>query len=98
MLNLVTSVLGLVQTALPLFTTSAQVGQTVQTLTQVLPLALQEASNVAPMLKNIISALSNHAAVTPDQIAQLKTMDQQCDIAFEAAANAAEAEDAAAQS
>lgn len=68
----------------------------ITTLSQIIPALVGEVEDVVPMIKNIIAALQSNTAITPEQQAQLAALDAQCDQAFEAAAVAAQAEDAAA--
>lgn len=65
-------------------------------LVQILPAIETEYETVVPYIKNIIAALQADPATTADQLAQLTTLDQQADQAFEAAATAAQAQDGAA--
>lgn len=67
-------------------------------LEQAIPFLVKEYQSIAPMIKNIIAVLRNNDQVTPDQQAQLNVLEAQTDAAFEAAAAAAQAEDAAAGS
>jgi hypothetical protein len=93
MIPVVTLILNLMQSLLPLIGNSAGLAKIIETLIQLLPIIANEVSDLLPMVKNIIAALKNHDAVTPDQIAQLSALDAQVDAAFDAAAAAAEAED-----
>ena len=74
----------------------AVIGKIISVLTELYPLVVKEYQALAPIIKGVISALSANPAATDDQLAQLKVIDKQVDDAFEAAAAAAEAEDAAA--
>jgi hypothetical protein len=67
----------------------------INALITIIPTVVKEIEDVVPIIKNIIAALQSNTATTPDQMAQLTTLDAQCDAAFEAAATAAETEDAA---
>lgn len=61
----------------------------INALIQLIPLAVQEASDLLPEIKNVIAAVSASPAATTDQLATLQTLDTQVDAAFEAAATAA---------
>ena len=67
----------------------------ISALTQIIPVITQEIADVGPIIKNIIAALQGNGTITADQQAQLTALDAQVDAAFEAAATAAQAEDAA---
>lgn len=86
---LVSAVLALMQEILPLLgagSTATQIGSVIATLTNLLPLVINEIDTVGPAIKNIISALQANPATTADQLAQLQALDKQCDDAFDAAA------------
>jgi hypothetical protein len=74
----------------------AVIGKIIAALTELYPVVVKEYEVLAPIVKGIIAALSANPAATAEQIAQLKVIDKQVDDAFDAAAAAAEAEDAAA--
>jgi hypothetical protein len=63
-------------------------------LIQLLPTLVQLGEDLAPIVKNIIAALSANPATTAEQLDRLQRLDTQIDAAFEAAATIAEAEDA----
>lgn len=64
------------------------VAKILEALITIGPLIAQNAPNFITPVKNIIAALQSSGNVTPDQMAQLKTLDATCDDAFEAAAKA----------
>lgn len=80
----------------PSLGSSSTITAIINALVQIIPVLVQEVEDVVPMVKNIIAALSANPAATADQLATLQTLDAQVDAAFEAAATAAQAEDAAA--
>jgi phage-related protein len=94
-------ILALIQQLIPVISGAgapAIISQILTVLTQVVPLLVNEYTALLPMVKNIIAALSANPAATADQLATLQTLDVQTDAAFEAAASAALAQDAAAAS
>ena len=79
--TLLTSILNFLPSA-----SSSQVGSFIVTLTQLIPIVVQEATDLIAPIKNIIAALGQNPAATADQLAALATLDAQCDAAFETAA------------
>lgn len=73
---------------IPLITSSAKINEIIAQLINIIPVALQEAQDVVPLIRNIISALSNSGAVTPDQVAALKALDAEIDASYAAALTA----------
>ncbi len=65
---------------------STAIGTVLGTLTEVAPLVIKEANDLTPMVKNIISALSEHPDTTADQLAALQALDALSDADFEDAA------------
>jgi hypothetical protein len=61
----------------------------IATLQSIVSAGIQEVETVAPMIKNIITALRSNGQVTQDQLAQLDALDSATDQAFENAAAAA---------
>lgn len=61
----------------------------ITTLQAIIAAGVQEIQIVAPMIKNIITALQNNNSITADQMTQLEALDAATDQAFEAAATAA---------
>ena len=90
---IVSAFLMLLTQLLPLVSQGGAVGTVINVLLQIVPTLLQEAQDLAPLVKNIIAVLKNDPATTQDQFNQLDSLDQQIDAAFEAAANAATAAD-----
>lgn len=93
----VSAVLALLQQLIPVIGNAGAVAKVIAALVQIIPLIIQQYNDLLPMVKNIINALSDHPASTDEQIASLKALNKQVDDAFEAAAAAALAEDAANQ-
>jgi hypothetical protein len=90
----ITALLSLIGQLLPLvgsWTGSGAVASIITTLTQILPLVVQEVETVGPAIKNIIDALSANPATTAEELAQLQALDAQVDAAFESAAAATDA-------
>ncbi len=91
---ILTSLLSLVQNLTPLAGGSTStVGMIINTLTEVVPLAVKEYQDVLPFAKNIIAALKDDPAATQAQLNQLDALDKQVDDAFDAAAARAQEED-----
>jgi predicted PurR-regulated permease PerM len=83
----ITSVVTLLTTLLPLVTgNSSAIATVIATLIQLIPAITQEVEAMIPPIKNIIAALSADPATTADQLATLQKLDADCDAAFEAAA------------
>ena len=82
---------------LPMINSSSQVAKFIAMLIQILPTVEQLAQDLVQPIKNIINALSANPATDVVQLTALKDLDTQFDQAFEAAATAAQAEDAAAK-
>lgn len=91
---LLTALVPLLSDVAPLLGTSS-IAKVIAALTQLIPLIVQEATDLLPEVKNIIAALSSNTATDADQLAQLAALDAQVDAAFDAAAAAAQAQDAA---
>ena len=86
---LITTVLSMIGSLLPLITSSANatmINSIIATLVGIIPYIVQEVETIAPAIKNIIAALSANPATTADQLTQLQALDAQVDAAFEAAA------------
>ena len=70
-----------------------QIGSIIGLLEQVIPLLIKEATDVVPLVQNIINALKSNTAITQDQLDALQVLETKYDADFEAAATAAQAED-----
>lgn len=79
---------------LPLVPGGAAVAPILAILTQVVPVAIKEAQDVTPIIKDIIATLKGNPAATADQLDALDVMEAKLDADFDAAAAVAEAEDA----
>jgi len=92
MLMVVSTLLTLLESLLPSLGVGAATSQLIDTiiagLIQILPVVIKEAQDLVPAVQGIISALSNHGAVTSEQMATLLALNAQCDAQFEAAAAA----------
>lgn len=87
-MSIITTLLSLIATIVPVLTDSAQIANVISTLTQIITAGVEEIETVAPFIKNIIAALQSNSAITADQMTQLQQLDAQTDAAFEAAATA----------
>ena len=85
-MNTTLTLLTLVATLVGELTKSSSIQSVITSLQQIVTAGVQEVSDVAPMIKNIIGALKSNAAITADQMAQLEALDAATDAAFEAAA------------
>ena len=92
---IVSSILAVLASVLPLVQTSASVAKVIEALIQILPIAVQVAQDLVTPIKNIIDTLKQNPATNAEQLATLKALDEKVDAEFEAAATAAIAEDAA---
>lgn len=70
------------------------IAMVIRALTDLLPTVVQEAKDVAPAVKNIITALKSNPAADAGQLQALAELDAKVDAEFDQAAAAAEAEDA----
>lgn len=95
MLSIITSALAVIAKLAPLAGQVGAVGEVISTLQQVIPVAVDLGEAVWPVLKNIITQLRSNEGVTPQQWADLDVLEAQIDAAFDKAAAAALAEDAA---
>lgn len=95
MLQIITSALSVIAKLAPLAGQAGVVGEIITTLQQIVPVAADLGQSVYPILKNIINQLrKKESGVTPEQWAELDTIEAQIDAAFDKAAAAALAEDA----
>lgn len=83
--SIVNVVITLIQALLPNLSVSTTVQNILNALIEILPFVIKEYQDVLPEIKNIIAALSDSDAVTPEQLVALKQLDAQVDAAFEAA-------------
>lgn len=97
MSSIITLALSLLQALIPSLGTAnaALIAQIINGLVALVPILINEYQSLLPIIQNVIAVLKGNGAVTPDQIAALEAMEVQIDAAFEAAATAALAEDAA---
>lgn len=86
-------ILAFIQDVLPLISgSSAASSSVVQMLIRIVPIVVQEATDLLPQVQNVIRVLSTKDGVTDEDMAALQALDQQCDDAFEAAVAAKDAE------
>jgi hypothetical protein len=93
--TIILAVISLMTQMLPMINSSSQVAKFIAMLIQILPTVEQLAADLVQPIKNIINALSANPATDAAQLKSLQDLDVQFDTAFEAAATAAQAEDAA---
>jgi len=89
----IVALLSVLATIAPSLGAGGSITAIINALIQIVPVLVNEVEDVAPIVKNIIAALQSNSAITPDEQAQLATLDAQVDAAFEAAATAAQAQD-----
>lgn len=75
---------------------AALITQIVNGLIALVPLLIKEYKDAIPFVQNVITLLKSSNQITPEQLIALDVLETQIDAAFEAAAAAALAEDAAA--
>lgn len=80
---LLISILNLVLSAIPQISSSKILNQLVSTLLNLEPAIQQFYADVAPIIQNIIAALSANPASTATQLAVLKQLDAQVDKSFD---------------
>ena len=68
---------------------SGAVGNIITLLEQIIPVAVKEATDLVPIIQNIISQIRGGSTVTADQLAALDALDARIDAEFDAAAKAA---------
>jgi len=90
---ILTTVLAVLSSILPLITASGgaatgSLGTIITALGQIIPIAIQEAEDVVPLIQSLIAEISSNATVTPDQVAAVGALSAQIDASFEAAAKA----------
>ena len=87
-LPVINSAVTVIESILPVVSTIAPagLGSIINLVSEILPIAVQEATSLVTPIKNIITALQGNASTTPEQMAQLAILDAQVDAAFEAAA------------
>lgn len=86
-------ILAFIQDVLPLISgSSAATSSVVQMLIRIVPIVVQEATDLLPQIQNVIRVLSAKDGVTDEDMDALRILDQTCDDAFEAAVTAKETE------
>jgi hypothetical protein len=94
MTAIISAVLSMLTTLLPLITSSGNadmIESIITTLANLMPNIVAEVESLVPVVKNIIAALQANPATTESQLAALQLLDQQCDAAFESAAASTDA-------
>lgn len=81
----VSALLQTILSLIPMITNSSKISEIITQLINIIPVAVQEAQDVVPLIRNIIAALSNSSSVTPDQVAALKALDAQIDQSYDTA-------------
>lgn len=84
--------LALQQSTKAILTDPAATSFIVQTLGSVVPVLIQEASDLVPIVQGIISDLMSSGGVTDADMTTLQALDKQCDDAFDAAVAAKDAD------
>lgn len=90
------AVLSLIAALLPLGTNSALIEKIIEALVAIEPMIVAEYQDLVPIVKNIITALRSDPSTTGAQLDALDAFEASLDAAYETAATAAAAEDAAA--
>jgi hypothetical protein len=91
----ITGILDLIETVLlPNLNSSGIAAKIITLLEQVVPVILQGAKSLVPIVKNIIASLRGSGVVTADDLDRLDAQEALLDADFDAAADSATAEDA----
>ncbi len=91
---IITGILQLIETELlPNLNSAGTAAKIITLLEQVIPVVLQGAKSLVPIIKNIIASLRSNGAITPEQLDQLDAAEALLDADFDAAADAAEKQD-----
>lgn len=93
MTGVVTALLTLLQTIAPAVAGSGAIGSVIKTITELMPVLVDEFQDVLPSVKNIIEALRENGDITDEQWDELDKVEAAIDKAFDDAAAAAEEED-----
>lgn len=97
MLTVIQAILPLLASIAPSASTSVA-GQIITALATLAPIAVQEAKDVLPSIKNIVTGLRSNGEVTKEQLDQLDSIEVVIDANFDdAAAGAIAADEAAGQ-
>lgn len=88
MKNVLEAILALIQLALPALQASGAGGskvlsEVVQALVVFVPLVVQEAEDLVPMVRNIIAALRSSSGITTADLQALTMLDAECDASFD---------------
>lgn len=82
-----------IELLIPLIPGGAAIEPVVKIITKIVPVIIQEAQDLMPVVKNIIATLKADAATTEEQLATLAELEAIIDAAFDQAAAKVEAED-----
>lgn len=94
-MNVIAALLGLLQTVAPAVAGSGAVGKIITTLTQLVPVLVDQYQDVLPSVKNIIETLRTNKDITNEQWEELDAVEAIIDAEFDKAAAAASKEDKA---
>lgn len=97
MLEILKLALPIAINAIPGLSTASAALKVVDLIRVGVPLAIESYNDLVPIFKTAITAAKRNNTFTDEQLADLDTFEKQIDDAFDAAALAALAEDAAAQ-
>jgi hypothetical protein len=89
------SILGIIA---PLLSNSSKISEIIKALSDLIPVIMKEFEDLVPIVNNIIVVLKGNSEITPEQWADLTTMEQQLDKNFDDAAQDADKEDNPSQS
>ncbi len=91
----ITGILQLIETVLlPNLNSAGTAAKIITLLEQVIPVIIQGAQSLVPIVKNIIASLRGSGVVTTDDLDRLDAAEALLDADFDAAADAATAQDA----
>lgn len=93
-MNLATAILDLLLLITPGVREAATIARIIQTLTELVPIVMRTAKDLAPTLKNVIGILRQNTEITKEQLDDLDAIEAKIDAEFDAAATQAQAEDA----
>lgn len=94
MTAILSAILGIISQLAGSTGNAALVENIIQLIIQLMPVLIKEYQDLVPIARNIIVALKSDPSTTADQLNQLQVLEAQWDAEFEAAAEAALAEDA----
>lgn len=92
-MNVITALLSLLQVVAPAVSGSDTIGKIVTTLTELVPVLVDQYEDALPSVKNIIEALRTNDDITDEQWDELDKVEAIIDKKFDAAAAKAQEED-----